>query len=201
MTSVAVQVGEEPVAAAHRLRQLVRGRAWDGERSDVTKVEFAGVAWSLPELAAAPVPEPKALVAAGTTAKSSARGAMIGCMAETLRIPIAMQEITGEIIAVTDKVCAEHLDAEYARLARRLVGRLARKRPSPLARGDTRILAAGVLYVLAQVNFLFDRSQSPHMSSVELAVATDVKPTTMANKAAMINRLLESASTSRSSRA
>jgi hypothetical protein len=47
-----------------------------------------------------------------------------------------------------------------------------------------------VLYVLAQVNFLFDRSQSPHMSSAELAAATGVKPTTMANKAAMINRLL-----------
>jgi hypothetical protein len=112
-------------------------------------------------------------------------------MSENVRIPIAMQEQAGEVIAITDEVCFEHLDAEYARLARRLVGRLARKRPSPLARGDARIWAAGVLYVLAQVNFLFDPSQSPHMSAAELAVATDVKQTTMAKKAGMINRLLD----------
>ncbi len=93
-------------------------------------------------------------------------------------------------MAVTDEVCFERLDDEYARLARRLVGQLARKRPSPLMRGDTRIWAAGVLYVIAQVNFLFDRSQSPYMSSADLAAAVNVKPTTMANKAAMINRLL-----------
>ena len=111
-------------------------------------------------------------------------------IAENLRIPIAMREPARQVIAVTDDVCTEHLDAEYARLARCLVARLARKRPSPLIRGDGRIWAAGVLYVLAQVNFLFDKSQSPHMSSVELAAATGVKPTTMANKAAMINRVL-----------
>lgn len=122
---------------------------------------------------------------------TSAGSAIIGPMSENLRIPIAMQDRSGEVIAITDEVCSEHLDAEYARLARRLVARLARKRPSPLVRGDTRIWAAGVLYVLAQVNFLFDHSQSPHMSAAELAVAARVKQTSMANKAAMINRLLD----------
>lgn len=111
-------------------------------------------------------------------------------MSENLRIPIAMHETAGQVIAVTDQVCSEHLDAEYARLARRLIGRLARKRPSPLIRGDARIWAAGVLYVLAQVNFLFDGSQSPHMTAADLAVAAGVKQTTMANKAGMINRML-----------
>jgi hypothetical protein len=131
------------------------------------------------------------MLVAWATANASGGSAMISFMAENLRIPIAMQETTGEVIAFTDQVCSEHLNAEYARLARRLVARLARKRPSPLMRGDTRIWAAGVLYVLAQVNFLFDRSQTPHMSSAELATAINVKPTTMANKAAMINRMLD----------
>jgi hypothetical protein len=44
--------------------------------------------------------------------------------------------------------------------------------------------------VLAQVNFLFDRTQSPHMTAAELATAVGVKQTTMANKAGMINRSL-----------
>lgn len=107
-----------------------------------------------------------------------------------MRIPVSMRERAGDVIAVSDEVCLRDLDEEYARLARRLVARLARKRPSPLTRGDKRIWAAGVLYVLAQVNFLFDRSQSPHMSAKQLADAVGVAQATMANKAGMINRLL-----------
>jgi Domain of unknown function (DUF6398) len=101
-----------------------------------------------------------------------------------------MCEIAEPIMDVTDDVCRAHLDEEYAVLARRLVARLARKRPSPLVRGDARIWAAGVLHVVAQVNFLFDRTQTPHMTAKELAGAAGVKQTTMANKAGIINRLL-----------
>jgi hypothetical protein len=134
--------------------------------------------------------ENRRFVSRAIAVDASAVSAIIGVMSENLRIPIAMQERASEVIEITDEVCSECLDAEYARLARRLVARLARKRPSPLVRGDTCIWAAGALYVIAQVNFLFDRSQSPHMSAGELAVAVGVKQTTMANKAAMINRLL-----------
>ena len=107
-----------------------------------------------------------------------------------LRIPRAMRETARAVTDVTDEVCAAHLDNEYAQIARRLVARLARKRPSPLARGHARIWAGGVLYVAAQANFLFDKSQRPHLTATELAQAAGVKPTTMANKAGMINRLL-----------
>jgi hypothetical protein len=102
-----------------------------------------------------------------------------------------MREIAQPIMDVTDDVCRAHLDEEYAAIARRLVARLARKRPSPLVRGDARIWAAGVLYVVAQVNFLFDRTQTPHMTAKELAGAACVKKTTMANKAGLINRTLD----------
>ena len=108
-----------------------------------------------------------------------------------VRIPRAMLDVAAPIIDVTTDVCRVHLDEEYAQLARQLVARLARRRPSPLARGDARIWAGGVLYVIAQVNFLFDRSQTPHLTAKELAEAVGVKQTTMANKAAMINRLLD----------
>jgi Domain of unknown function (DUF6398) len=100
-----------------------------------------------------------------------------------------MRQAAQPIIDVTDDVCRVHLDEEYAQIARQLVARLARKRPSPLVRGDARIWAGGVLYVTAQVNFLFDRSQTPHLTAKELAEAVGVKQATMANKAAMINRL------------
>jgi hypothetical protein len=102
-----------------------------------------------------------------------------------------MRDRAHAIIDISDAVCAEHLDDEYARLARRLIARLARKRPSPLARGDARIWAAGAIYAIGQVNFLFDRSETPHMTTEELAAAVAVKKTTMANKAGLINRILD----------
>ena len=46
---------------------------------------------------------------------------------------------------------------------------LARKHPSPLARGDVRIWAAGALYALGQINFPFDRSQQPHLTADQFA--------------------------------
>lgn len=102
-----------------------------------------------------------------------------------------MRTAAQPIIDITDDVCRVHLDEEYAQIARQLVARLARKRPSPLVRGDARIWAGGVLYVAAQANFLFDRSQTPHLTAKELAEAIGVKQATMANKAALINRLLD----------
>jgi hypothetical protein len=109
---------------------------------------------------------------------------------EPLRIPAAQRDRARLIIDVIDAACREHLDDEYGRLARGLVGRLARKRPSPLTRGDVRIWAAGVIYALGQVNFLFDRTQKPHMTADQLSQALGVRKTTMANKAALINRAL-----------
>jgi hypothetical protein len=96
-----------------------------------------------------------------------------------------------EIITISDAACHEHLDEEYAALARTLVARLARRRPSPLARGGARIWAAGAIYAVGQVNFLFDRSQRPHMTADRLAECLGVVKTTMANKAAQINRTLD----------
>src|SRR5918999_3008009 len=109
---------------------------------------------------------------------------------ERLRIPVALRDRAQQIIDVTDATCQEHLDDEYGCLARELVARLARKRPWPLVRGDVRIWAAGVIYALGQVNFLFDRTQTPHMTADRLAEALGVVKTTMANKAGLINRAL-----------
>ena len=107
-----------------------------------------------------------------------------------LRVPAALRGRAREILAITDQACTRHLDDEYARVCRQLVGRLARKRPSPLTRGDTRIWAAGAIYAVGQVNFLFARSQQPHMTADQLAACLGVVKTTMANKAALINRAL-----------
>lgn len=107
-----------------------------------------------------------------------------------LKVPRAMRPRVAEIVAITDALCEACLDLEYTELARELVARLARKRPSPLARGDVRIWAAGALYALGQINFLFDRSQQPHLTADQLAAQLAVAKTTMANKAATVRRTL-----------
>jgi hypothetical protein len=108
-----------------------------------------------------------------------------------LKVPTGLRPRVSEILAITDEVCAAHLDVEYGELCRVLVARLARKRPSPLARGDTRIWAAGAIYAVGRVNFLFDRSQQPHLSADHLADHVGVVKTTMANKAALISKTLD----------
>jgi Domain of unknown function (DUF6398) len=54
-----------------------------------------------------------------------------------------------------------------------------------------RVWAAGALYALGQINFLFDRSQQPHLTPDQLAGQLGVVKTTMANKATTIRRTLD----------
>ena len=82
---------------------------------------------------------------------------------EGLEAPVALRATVAAIVAATDELCERHLDGEYG------------KQPSPLARGDARIWAAGVLYTVGSLNFLFDRAQVPHMRADELAAGLGVR--------------------------
>ena len=108
-----------------------------------------------------------------------------------MNVPKAIKPYAEQVVEVTDAVCREHLDEEYAELCRDVVGKLGRKRPSPLVRGSLTIWAAGVVYAVGQLNFLFDPSQSPHASADQLSEWLGVKKTTMANKARMITDMLK----------
>jgi hypothetical protein len=107
-----------------------------------------------------------------------------------LRIPESLRRQTQEVFELTNAFCARHLDAEYAELCRRLVARLARKRPSPLLRGDLRIWAGAVIHVVGSLNFLFDRTQRPHLTAHQLSALTGIPMSTLANKARLIRDVL-----------
>ena len=102
-----------------------------------------------------------------------------------------MQSTYSEIVALTDVFCRQHLDEEYAQLARLMAAALARKRPSPLERGRKDVWAAAIVYSLGNVNFLFDKSQVPHMRADELAALFGVSQKTASNKARQIRDILE----------
>lgn len=85
-----------------------------------------------------------------------------------------------EIVAHTDAIAATHLDAEYAALCRRMTDVLARRRPSPLDRGQARTWAAAIVHAVGWVNFLTDPSQRPHMTTAALAAASGVAQSSIA---------------------
>jgi len=110
---------------------------------------------------------------------------------DELNIPKAARPVAEEIIGITGEVCAKLLDAEYASLARQVVAKLARKRPSPLLGGRRATWAAAVAYALGQVNFLFDSSRELHRTADELSAAFGVAKTTMGSKAKQVRDMLK----------
>jgi len=102
------------------------------------------------------------------------------------KVPAAVKPAFDDIVSITEQFCRQHLDAEYAALCLKLTAKLARKRPSPLVRGDRGIWAAGIVYAIGRVNFLADPSQHPHLRTDVLADLLGVKQTTMTNKGRLI---------------
>jgi tetratricopeptide (TPR) repeat protein len=106
-------------------------------------------------------------------------------------VPKKMRDTFETVTKITDEFCRQHLDEEYAELAREMTATLSRKRPSPLERGRAKSWAAGVLYALAQINFLFDQGFEPYMMARELCERIGVSQSTASNKAQIIREGLD----------
>ncbi|MGQ9585680.1 MAG: DUF6398 domain-containing protein [Anaerolineae bacterium] len=104
----------------------------------------------------------------------------------TEKVPKTMQATFDAIVALTDEFSKAYLNEEYAQLARQLCAALCRKRLSPLARGDPKVWACGIIYALGFVNFLFDKTQDPHMSAGELCERFGVAQSTGSAKARLV---------------
>ena len=74
----------------------------------------------------------------------------------------------------------------YRQVVREATAALCRKRPSPLVRGRIDIWACGIVLAVGSVNFLYDRSQDPHLSSAEVCDGFGVKNSTASNKSRVI---------------
>lgn len=106
-------------------------------------------------------------------------------------VPNEMRATYDAIVALTDKVCQEHLNDEYAALCRRLAAALARKRPSPITRGKPEVWACGIAYAIGMVNFLFDKTQKPYIRADELCKAFGVNQSTGGNKSQVIRKMFD----------
>jgi Domain of unknown function (DUF6398) len=105
-------------------------------------------------------------------------------------VPKTMLPVYEKIVSLTDDVCDKHLNSEYRDLARAMTRVLCRKRPSPLTSGQPRTWACGIVYVLGRINFLGDKSITPHMTTTDLCAAFEVGESTVHAKTRVIEKTL-----------
>ena len=92
---------------------------------------------------------------------------------------------------MTNAFCQAHLNEEYAALCQKLAEKLAAKRPSPLPRGKLQTWASGILRTIGWVNFLDDRSQTPHLKMPMIDRAFGVAESTGQGKSKAIRQMLK----------
>ena len=106
-------------------------------------------------------------------------------------VPKAMQAKYDTIVATTDAFAAEHLNEDYAQLIRYATAALARKRPSPLSKGQVKSWACGITHAIGMVNFLSDSSSEPYMSAGDLYATFGVSASTGGSKSKQVRDLLK----------
>jgi hypothetical protein len=102
-----------------------------------------------------------------------------------------LEQTCESIVAITDEFCSKHLNEEYAELCREMTEVLCRMRPSPLLKGRVNVWAAGIIYVLGRVNFLFDKTQQPHMRADELCSLLGISQSSAAAKSSQLWKILD----------
>jgi|GEM_PF-1015216 len=106
------------------------------------------------------------------------------------KIPVAHAEKYLAVSELIEKVCAEKLNGEYKDLCIHTLQKLCRKRSSPMSRGRVSTWAAGIIYAIGSVNFLFDKETEPYLSAADIGEYFGISKSTAANKAAEIKNIL-----------
>ena len=105
-------------------------------------------------------------------------------------IPEQMQEAVEEIVGLTDRFCREHLNEEYRQICSDMTVELAELEVG-IDRGRPASWASGIVHAAGFVNFLHDPSQSPHMTSPEVAEGFGVSQGNMQSKSRIIREAID----------
>lgn len=106
------------------------------------------------------------------------------------KVPKAMQSTFENIVELTDKFSKTHLNEEYAQLIRPATAALCRKKPSPLSKGRINTWACGITHAIGFVNFLFDKTQTPYMSAMDLCKEYGIAKSTGGAKSKIVRDAL-----------
>jgi hypothetical protein len=109
----------------------------------------------------------------------------------SVKVPKATLEKYEIISLRITEFCEQHLNEEYSDVSLLMLEKLCRNRPSPINFGNPNTWACGIIYAIGSINFLFDKSQMPHMRASELAEKFGISSSTAGNKAGEIRKLLK----------
>lgn len=104
---------------------------------------------------------------------------------------LEVQTVLPTLIEMTDLFCEEFLNGEYADMCRKLAMALARKRPSPLLQGRLETWACGTVRTIGWVNYLDDRTQTPHLKLPFIDKAFGVAESTGQGKSKAIRTMFK----------
>jgi DNA-binding XRE family transcriptional regulator len=91
------------------------------------------------------------------------------------------QERYAELLEIVKKFCLEHLNEEYLDSCYLLAADICQE-GSPVNSGRARSWAAGLIWTIGRVNFLTDRSNTPHMKQEQFAKLIGVSKATISAK-------------------
>ena len=100
------------------------------------------------------------------------------------------KEKTKEVAELVESFCKRYLTEELTACALRLCDKLGRIRKLDITRGKKEIWAASIVYVIARVNFLFDKANNNFLTSDIICDFFNTKKTTTGNKATTIEKAL-----------
>ncbi len=107
------------------------------------------------------------------------------------KVPDSVTKKFNDIVTALKSFCDNNLNDEYYELSVALAAKIARKRPSPLMAGQVNTWAAGIIHTLGMVNFLFDKSQKPHMTASEIADGFELSKSTVSAKSNAIKGIFK----------
>jgi hypothetical protein len=93
-----------------------------------------------------------------------------------------------KIKSMIEDFCRNHLNDEYEGYAIKLFDFLSRKRRIDITRGKEEIWAASIVYVIARLNFLFDKADKNYITADLICDFFQTKKSTTGNKATQIEK-------------
>ena len=100
----------------------------------------------------------------------------------------AKKQRLGLIKALVKGFCETHLNEELTGYALKLCETLGRRRKISITQGKVEIWAAAIVYVIARLNFLFDRDNAFYLSPDAICAFFGTKKSTTSNKASQIEK-------------
>ena len=102
-----------------------------------------------------------------------------------------IKERENKLLEMTGMFCSQKLDEDYFQLTEKLIKKMGRKRDVPFKRGKLEIWAAAVIYTVGSINFLFDKSFEPYITTQEISDYFGTKNSTVSNKAGQIRKMFD----------